>query len=81
MSDEKALRISLRLSQSELARRSGVKRVRICLSELGDMSLTPDERHRIRESLQAEAQRVRALTASFMRGAESQAIVGTGVSA
>lgn len=38
---------------------SGVSRFKICTYELGDSSLTPDEQHRIRQALQAEAERLR----------------------
>jgi hypothetical protein len=52
-------RIVLGVSQSKLARLSGVSRFKICLFELGDGSLTADEQIRIREALQAEAERLR----------------------
>lgn len=60
----KAHRISLRLSQSELSRRSGVSRIRIHLSEHGDLILTEREQIKIRAALQAEIDRVRNLPAS-----------------
>jgi transcriptional regulator with XRE-family HTH domain len=57
-------RISLRLSQSELARRSGVPRIRIHLAELGDRKLTADEEAKVRAALQSEIDRLRNLPAS-----------------
>jgi predicted transcriptional regulator len=60
----KTRRIQLRLSQSELARRSGVGRVRICHHELGDIALTEDEQKRILEALQCELDRLRSLPTS-----------------
>jgi predicted transcriptional regulator len=51
----------LRISQSNLARLSGVSRFKICLYELGDGHLTPDEQNRIREALTAEAARLRSV--------------------
>ena len=57
-------RLSLRLSQSELARRSGIPRIRIHLAELGDRKLTADEEAKVRAALQAEIDRLRHLPAS-----------------
>ena len=57
-------RTTLRLSQSELARRSGVARLRIHLAELGDRELTPDEEAKVRAALQTEIDRLRNLPAS-----------------
>ena len=61
----RATRVSLGLSQSRLARVSGISRFKICTYELGDRSLTPDEQNRIREVLQAEAERLRQISADF----------------
>lgn len=55
-------RKSLRLSQSELARRSGVPRIRIHLAELGDRKLTVDEEAKVRAALQTEIDRLRNLS-------------------
>jgi predicted transcriptional regulator len=49
------------ISQMRLARLSRVSRFKICLFELGDGSLTPDEQSRIRVALLAEAERLRTL--------------------
>src|SRR5690242_19543111 len=59
-------RLALRLSQSELARRSSVDRIRICLAEHGDCGLTPDEQSKIRRALQAEIDRIRNLPPEFV---------------
>jgi predicted transcriptional regulator len=64
-SNQKDIRVSLRLSQSGLSRISGVRRVRICLHELGDIELTLDEQRRIFTALKAEAERLRTVSASF----------------
>jgi predicted transcriptional regulator len=55
-------RIALGVSQSKLARLSGVSRFKICLFELGDGSLTADEQFRVREALLAEAERIRRIS-------------------
>jgi predicted transcriptional regulator len=52
-------RATLGISQSKLARMSGVSRFKICVFELGSGSLTPDEQRQIDEALQAEAERLR----------------------
>ncbi len=38
-----------------------MSRFKICLYELGDGHLTPEEQNRIREALQAEADRLRSI--------------------
>jgi DNA-binding XRE family transcriptional regulator len=58
----RAHRISLGISQSRLARLSGVSRFKICTYELGDGSLSPEQQTRIREALQAEAERLRRIS-------------------
>jgi predicted transcriptional regulator len=58
-------RIALGISQSKLARLSGVSRFKICLFELGDGSLTDDEQIRIRQALQTEAERLRQVSTQF----------------
>jgi predicted transcriptional regulator len=58
-------RMALGVSQSKLARLSGVSRFKICLFELGDGTLTADEQIRIREALQAEAERLREISTHF----------------
>jgi len=54
----KTIRAYLGVSQSRLARLSGVSRFKICTSELGDKPLTIEEASRIRAALQAEAERL-----------------------
>ena len=58
----RACRISLGVSQSRLARMSGVSRFKICTHELGDGALDSVEQNRIREALQAEAERLRNIS-------------------
>lgn len=58
-------RNALRISQSRLARLSGVSRFKICTYEIGDRSLTADEQTRTHEALQAEAERRRQISAHF----------------
>ncbi|MEP7354708.1 MAG: hypothetical protein ABI824_15880 [Acidobacteriota bacterium] len=50
----KTQRNLLRLSQSRLARLSGVSRYRICLHELGDLSLHSHELALLERALQKE---------------------------
>jgi predicted transcriptional regulator len=57
----KIRRTALRISQARLARLAKVSRFKISLYELGDGALTPDESLRIKEALQAEANRLRHL--------------------
>jgi predicted transcriptional regulator len=57
----RASRISLGISQSRLARLSGVSRFKICLFELGDGSLSAEEQKEIRRALQTETDRLRNL--------------------
>jgi predicted transcriptional regulator len=64
----RASRASLGLSQSRLARLSGVSRFKICTYELGDGSLNTDEQTRIREALQAEVERLRQVSTHFDLG-------------
>ena len=54
----RAGRITLGVSQSKLARLSGVSRFKICTFELGSASLTQDEHRRITSALNAEAGRL-----------------------
>ena len=60
-------RIALGVSQSKLARSSGVSRFKICLFELGDGSLTDDEQNRIHQALQTEAERLRQVSTHYDR--------------
>ena len=65
MKDLRTYRTALELSQSKLARLSGVSRYKVCTYELGDGFLTPEEQARIREALQAECERLRKISAQF----------------
>ena len=56
-------RVALGVSQSKLARLSHVSRFKICTYELGSGSLTSEEHQRIRGALQAEAERLRSISA------------------
>lgn len=51
----------LGLSQSRLARLSGVSRFKLCSFELGSGSLTSDELSRIGNAIEVEADRLRGL--------------------
>jgi len=55
-------RETLDISQSKLARISGVSRFKICMFELGGGSLGPEECQRIKSALEAEAARIRSVT-------------------
>lgn len=55
-------RRSLQLSQSKLARLSGVSRYKICDFELGSGELSPVEQERIRRALRTEAERLRKVS-------------------
>ena len=54
-------RETLGLSQSNLARISGVSRFKICMFELGGGALAPDEQLRIRKALEGESARLRSI--------------------
>jgi predicted transcriptional regulator len=54
----RAIRMSLGLSQSWLARVSGLSRFKICTYELGDGGLNPEEERRLYDVLQVEADRL-----------------------
>ena len=58
-------RNALGISQSRLARASGVSRFKICTFELGNGSLTAIEQGRIHEALRTEAARLRNVSAYF----------------
>jgi|SRR5215471_15690073 len=72
----RASRISLGISQSRLARLSGVSRFKICLFELGDGSLSAQEQNQIRGALQAETDRLRNLPENVEFGPDSGASGG-----
>ncbi len=58
-------REALGISQSKLARISGVSRFKICMFELGGGSLSSTECQSIKTALEAEAARIRSVTASI----------------
>lgn len=64
----------LGISQSRLARLSGVSRFKICTYELGGGTLTTDEQRRIREILHAEAERLRKISGDL--GLDFQPVEG-----
>jgi predicted transcriptional regulator len=68
MIDLRSHRESFGLSQSKLARLSGVSRFKICNFELGSGSLTADEDRRIRFALASEAARLRSVVSEFPSG-------------
>jgi predicted transcriptional regulator len=61
----KASRQALGLSQSKLARLSGVARFKICTFELGGGALSPEDQQRIRTALETEAARLRSAAVNF----------------
>ena len=72
LTDIRTPRTVLGISQSRLARLSGVSRFKICVFELGDASLTVDEQRRVGRALQAEAQRLRHAAAQVEEGPAKQ---------
>lgn len=60
-------RSQLRLSQTRLARLSGVSRFKICLHELGDRSLSTGELVLIENALLREAGRLRGVAEKLER--------------
>ena len=61
----KASRLSIGVSQSKLARLSGVARFKICTFELSSASLSDEEQRRIKLALESEAARLRSVAAQF----------------
>lgn len=59
--DLRKARNAVGISQSRLARLSGVSRFKICMFELGDGTLMDDESDRLRKALQSEVDRLREL--------------------
>ena len=75
----KSFRTALGISQSKLARISGVSRFKICTYELGSGSLSPEDQNQISEALQAELERLRGIparidTVSFPPGVTTQCL-------
>jgi predicted transcriptional regulator len=64
----------LGISQSKLARISGVSRFKICTFELGGGSLSEQECQRIMTALETEAVRIRAISLNphFERGGQQE---------
>jgi predicted transcriptional regulator len=62
----------LRISQSRVARLSGVSRFKICLFERGDGDLNAAETERIRKAIQAEADRLRRIGQDVGRCASAE---------
>jgi predicted transcriptional regulator len=60
--DLRGARSVVGISQSKLARLSGVSRFKICMYELGDSALTTAEQSQIQETLKAEAERLRSVS-------------------
>ena len=58
----RADRSALGISQSRLARLSGVSRFKICTFELGSGALNPNELDRIKTALRAEADRLHSVS-------------------
>jgi transcriptional regulator with XRE-family HTH domain len=70
-------RLALKLSQSELGRRAGVSRPKICIYELGGPPpLNPQEQRRIRQALHQEAERLRNVAISFEPEPATAPLVG-----
>jgi transcriptional regulator with XRE-family HTH domain len=61
----RANRLSIGVSQSKLARLSGVARFKICTFELGSGALSLEEQRRIKLALEAEVARLRLAAAQF----------------
>jgi predicted transcriptional regulator len=59
-------RIRLKVSQAELARLSGVSRVRINAAEMGDIHLRAEEMARIQRALRGEAHRLMTAAAATL---------------
>jgi transcriptional regulator with XRE-family HTH domain len=73
MTNLRSYRAALGLSQSKLARLSGVSRLKICLFELGDGKLSADDESRIHVALRAEAMRLQSLAAEVNLGESASA--------
>jgi transcriptional regulator with XRE-family HTH domain len=74
----RSYRETIGLSQSKLARLSGVSRFKICLFELGDGKLTPEEQKRISAALHAETERLHNLpTPDYLQAAARIAKYGS----
>lgn len=61
-------RNALHLSQSRLARLSGVSRFHICLHELGDKALCQEDLARVANAIRQEAQRLHKLSGPIATG-------------
>jgi predicted transcriptional regulator len=72
MMDLKTRRSALHLSQSRLARLSGVSRFKICLHELGDKALSAPDMARVGPAIQQEAQKLHGISAPIAAGDDPQ---------
>ena len=54
----RARRFQLRISQSQLARLSGVSRFKICMHELGDKPLNKKDEKEVEKAIRNEAARI-----------------------
>jgi predicted transcriptional regulator len=72
MMDLRARRTALHLSQSRLARLSGVSRFKICLHEMGDKTLSAQDLERVETAIRREAQRLHGLTEPIAAGHDPQ---------
>jgi len=63
--DLRTYRLSIGISQSRLARLSGVSRFKLCVYELGSGTLTPGELLRIKRALETETARLSAAPRQF----------------
>jgi predicted transcriptional regulator len=63
-------RETLGVSQSKLARISGVSRFKICMFELGGGTLSPEECQRIKFALETEAARIRSIASIDLHDVE-----------
>lgn len=68
----------LQISQSRIARLSGVSRYKICLFERGDGDLNTAELERIRQAVQVETDRIRRIVQDVdaFSHAESTVVAG-----
>lgn len=62
----RASRRSIDVTQSKLARRSGVARFKICTFELNGGSLSLEEQRRIKVALEEEASRLRSAASQLV---------------
>ena len=72
--DIRARRSQLQISQSQLARLSGVSRFKICMHELGDKPLNKKDEKEVEKAIRNEAARIhRCLRRIGMGGTRTEA--------